>query len=47
MEAEARVRGCTMLYLTTATPRQGAHDFYRRVGFEETGKRFAKQLGTP
>jgi GNAT superfamily N-acetyltransferase len=45
MEAEARVRGCSLLYLTSATRRQDAHEFYRRVGLEETGKRFAKRLG--
>jgi N-acetylglutamate synthase-like GNAT family acetyltransferase len=44
MEAEARARGCSLLYLTTATRRQDAHEFYRRVGLEETGKRFAKPL---
>ena len=44
MEGEARTRGCTLLYLTTATRRADAHEFYRRVGLEETGKRFAKTL---
>jgi N-acetylglutamate synthase-like GNAT family acetyltransferase len=46
MEAEARARGCPLLYLTTATRRNEAHEFYRRVGFEETGKRFGKSLET-
>jgi GNAT superfamily N-acetyltransferase len=44
MEAEARVRGCVLLYLTTATRREDAHDFYRRVGLDETGKRFGRYL---
>jgi N-acetylglutamate synthase-like GNAT family acetyltransferase len=44
MEAEARARGCSLLYLTTATRRQDAHEFYRSVGLEETGKRFGKTL---
>jgi GNAT superfamily N-acetyltransferase len=44
MEAEARARGCVLLYLTTATRREEAHEFYRRVGLEETGKRFGKAL---
>ena len=44
IEAEARTRGCALLYLTTATRRADAHEFYRRVGLEETGKRFAKTL---
>jgi GNAT superfamily N-acetyltransferase len=44
MEAEARARRCAMLFLTTAARREDAHEFYRRVGLEETGKRFAKRL---
>jgi GNAT superfamily N-acetyltransferase len=44
MEAEARSRRCALLFLTTAARRQEAHEFYRRVGLEETGKRFAKRL---
>ena len=44
LEAEARARGCQLLFLTTAEHRAGAHAFYRRLGFEETGRRFAKQL---
>ena len=44
MEAEARARGCSLLYLTTATRSEDAHEFYRGVGLEETGKRFGKNL---
>jgi GNAT superfamily N-acetyltransferase len=44
MEAEARRRGCCLIFLTTAERRAEAHEFYRRVGFEETGRRFAKPL---
>jgi hypothetical protein len=33
-----------VLFLTTAARRNDAHEFYRRVGWEETGKRFAKRL---
>jgi N-acetylglutamate synthase-like GNAT family acetyltransferase len=44
MEAEARERGCCLIFLTTASRRADAHDFYRRLGFEETGFRFAKPL---
>jgi N-acetylglutamate synthase-like GNAT family acetyltransferase len=44
MEAEARRRGCCLLFLTTAERRADAHAFYRRLGFEETGRRFAKRL---
>ena len=44
MEAEARRRGCCLIFLTTAERRDDAHVFYRRVGFVETGRRFAKWL---
>jgi ribosomal protein S18 acetylase RimI-like enzyme len=44
MEAEARRRGCCLIFLTTAARRAEAHAFYRQIGFEETGKRFAKWL---
>jgi GNAT superfamily N-acetyltransferase len=44
MEAEGRSRGCELLFLTTAARRTDAHTFYERVGLEETGKRFAKEL---
>jgi GNAT superfamily N-acetyltransferase len=44
LEAEARERGCGLIFLTTAERRKDAHAFYRRLGFEETGRRFAKSL---
>lgn len=44
VEAEARARGCVLLFLTTAERRRDAHEFYRRLGLEETGRRFAKPL---
>jgi N-acetylglutamate synthase-like GNAT family acetyltransferase len=43
-EDEARRRGCVLLFLTTAEHRADAHAFYRELGFEETGRRFAKPL---
>ena len=43
-ERKARRRGCMQLFLTTAERRKDAHAFYRRLGFEETGRRFAKAL---
>jgi ribosomal protein S18 acetylase RimI-like enzyme len=46
LEAEARRRDCCLLYLTTAERRADARAFYRRLGFEETGRRFAKALET-
>jgi N-acetylglutamate synthase-like GNAT family acetyltransferase len=44
MEAEARTRGCGLIFLTTAERRADARAFYGRIGFEETGRRFAKWL---
>jgi GNAT superfamily N-acetyltransferase len=44
LDAEARARGCALLFLTTSARRTDAHEFYRRVGLEETGKRFTKTL---
>jgi GNAT superfamily N-acetyltransferase len=41
----ARARDCCLIFLTTAERRGDAHAFYRRIGFEETGRRFAKWLG--
>jgi GNAT superfamily N-acetyltransferase len=43
-EREARQRGCVLMFLTTAERRQDAHAFYESLGFEETGRRFAKTL---
>jgi N-acetylglutamate synthase-like GNAT family acetyltransferase len=44
MEARARRRGCVLFFLTTAEHRSDAHAFYRRLGLEHTGRRFAKRL---
>src|SRR5207248_8530333 len=44
MENEARLRGCELLFLTTAEPRKDAQVFYVKIGLQETGKRFAKEL---
>jgi GNAT superfamily N-acetyltransferase len=44
LEAEARRRRCCLIYLTTAERRTDAQAFYQRIGFEETGRRFAKRL---
>jgi ribosomal protein S18 acetylase RimI-like enzyme len=46
-EAEARRRGCYLIFLTSAERRQAAHAFYRQLGYEETGRRFAKRLDGP
>jgi GNAT superfamily N-acetyltransferase len=44
MEGTARARGCVLFFLTTAEHREDAHAFYRRIGLEHTGRRFAKRL---
>ena len=44
VETEARARGCVLVFLTTAERRKEAHEFYRWLGWEETGRRFAKNL---
>jgi GNAT superfamily N-acetyltransferase len=44
LEAEARLRGCELLYLTTAERRAGAHGFYERIGLEHTGRRYSLTL---
>lgn len=44
VEDEARRRACGLLYLTSADRRSDAHVFYRQLGFEQTGRRFAKRL---
>jgi GNAT superfamily N-acetyltransferase len=44
LEQEARARGCVVLFLTASARRADAHAFYRRMGLEETGKRFTKTL---
>jgi GNAT superfamily N-acetyltransferase len=43
-EAEARARGCVLLFLTTAERRADAHRFYERLGLELTGRRYTKRL---
>lgn len=41
---EARLRGCGLVYLTTADRRDDAHAFYELVGFEQTGRRYGRTL---
>jgi GNAT superfamily N-acetyltransferase len=42
-EDEARERGCGGVVLGSGSWRPDAHAFYRRVGYEETGRRFQKR----
>jgi GNAT superfamily N-acetyltransferase len=44
-EAWARYAGAARVHLTTATHRDGAHAFYRRLGYAATGTRFFRRLG--
>lgn len=44
VEREARAMGCDRLEVTSGEWRDDAHAFYRELGFEETSKRFIKQL---
>jgi GNAT superfamily N-acetyltransferase len=44
VEAEARRRGCGVLFLTTSERRDEAHAFYERVGLEHTGRRYGRTL---
>jgi GNAT superfamily N-acetyltransferase len=39
-----RRRGARMMMLTSHSRRDGAHAFYRRLGYSETGKRFVRDL---
>jgi GNAT superfamily N-acetyltransferase len=44
LTAEARARGCGVLFLTAAERRDDAHLFYERVGLEQTGRRYSRTL---
>jgi N-acetylglutamate synthase-like GNAT family acetyltransferase len=44
VEAEARERGCEVLFVTTSERRDDAHAFYESVGFEQTGRRYSRTL---
>jgi GNAT superfamily N-acetyltransferase len=43
-ESDARARDCQLLFLTTAERRADAHAFYVRLGFEHSGRRYAKRF---
>ncbi len=46
-EAELRHSGCTLIEITSNDQLIPAHAFYRHLGYERTGVRFAKTLTRP
>ena len=44
-EDEARVWQCERIMVTSAERRADAHAFYQRLGYDYTGRRFAKGIG--
>jgi GNAT superfamily N-acetyltransferase len=43
-EEWVRQRGAKLIVLTSHNRREGAHAFYRHLGYSDTGKRFARDL---
>lgn len=43
-EAWAREQGATSIHLTTNARREGAHRFYERIGYQNTGRRYIRGL---
>jgi GNAT superfamily N-acetyltransferase len=46
-ESWARTQGAVRISLTAGSQRDGAHAFYSRVGFAQSGVRFTKDLAGP
>jgi GNAT superfamily N-acetyltransferase len=47
VEEHARHEGCTELDLTSGDRRDGAHAFYRRLGFVDVSRRLVKPISPP
>ena len=47
VEERARREGCVQLDLTSSDRRDGAHAFYRRLGYVDVSRRFVKDLAPP
>ncbi len=47
IERHAAATGCARVEVTSAQQRTDAHQFYWRLGYRETPKRFVKDLPTP
>jgi len=45
VEQRAREGGCVEMEVSSGVHRQGAHAFYRKLGYIEKSKRFVKMLG--
>jgi GNAT superfamily N-acetyltransferase len=44
VERWTRERGCHRIVVTTALRRTDAHAFYERIGYQHTGRRYAKDF---
>ncbi|HEU5280094.1 MAG TPA: GNAT family N-acetyltransferase [Gaiellaceae bacterium] len=44
VDAEARARGCALIFLTTSEHRAASHSFYEQAGLEQTGRRYGRTL---
>jgi GNAT superfamily N-acetyltransferase len=47
LEDFARTQGCARVLVTTANHRADAHQFYERIDYEHTGRRYARTLPMP
>lgn len=44
LEEWARTAGCTKMEITSGVHRDGAHEFYERLGYKEKPRRFVKDI---